>query len=789
MSEPRGAAPAAARASEALEDGAGGHFEGVATLTALRAKLGEGGEAAKALAAEGPWERLKAALAKCDYGEDDAADLRKDLRTLGGRGFLKGVPADLGPRGRAALQEMVAVLSESGRGPRNLAGPPGFWGEAPGGAPPPFDAPPAEWRGAGPAASASGNLFLGKVGAAAAQQDTEALEELASQWGPTVQLRTLAKQSKQGEPLRSLEPDEAALRAAASARKAGRFLACPEPKTPCRELPRLWAAALERRVSWGGVLNYGGQVAAAANDKAVPQHVAEQAAAFNSSRVLFEAYSSSKRGEGDEEGRGNASSVLGELDWSRLTRCQTEVKQAGAAAPAASAAAGQGGLAFPCRRFLFGQCPKQEACQFRHGCPFCRATGPGSHKCLVGHLEQNGFSRRGGSGGKGGPEDGRGGAPSPAAASSAPLESDALQGRPLAPAGLRASGVGEAFAVARGWVADSAVAVHPRGAVATVPSRGLPPAQHLRVALQLAAAGSHPLHQLPVIAEGTACALSAQFRCGAGINEVRLKRLALLKVWKRELEVSQQSLAASVDPALRGFASEPTLLFLRLLRLIGSPAVQFLENMHRGLPDTGVPAASSIFPPLPAAASEWSVEQLLAHSAGRNAELVDRVRRGRPRAAEVWEQGARAEATGSLGPAWPVEHFQSGAGGGANVVFCRKFAVCQKRWSEDESGQASCSTEIRACADASDSPGGCFFNLTWAAAERIVCSDSEVILAQMVASQRAFGVPPVGCKDDLRKAYHQVGRRRDPVRVVQLFWHPRDKCVVGRELLSQDFGT
>ncbi|CAK0909435.1 unnamed protein product, partial [Prorocentrum cordatum] len=670
--------------------------------------------------------------------------------------------------------EMVAVLSESGRGPRNLAGPPGFWGEAPGGAPSPFDAPPTEWRGAGPAASASGDLFLGEVVAAAAQQDTKALENLTSHWDPTDQLRTLVKQSKQGEPLRSLEPDEAALRAAASARKAGRFLAYPEQGR--RRLPFAasgGADALPRtpsplgrrpsRVSWGDVLNYVGQVAAAVNDKAVPQHVAEQAAAFYSSRVLFEAYSSSKRREGDEEGRGNASSVLGELDWSRLARCQTEVKQAGAAAPAASAAACQGGLAFPCRRFLFGQCPKQEACQFRHGCPLCRATGPGSRKCLAGHLEQNDFSRRGGSGGKGGPKDWpRGRSRTPPARG---RDGHAMRGA--------SGGEGEAFTVARGWVADSTVAVHPRGAVTTVPSRGLPPAQHLRVALQLAAAGNHPLNQLPVIAESTACALSAQFRFGAGIDEVRLKRLALLKVWKRELEVSQQSLAASVDPALRGLASKPTLLFLRLLRLIGSPAVQFLENMHRGLPDTG-----------------WSVEQLLAHSAGRNAELVDRVRRSHPRAAEVWEQGAQAEATGSLGPAWPVEQFQSGAGGGADVAFCGKFAVCQKRWSEDESGQASCSTEIRACADASDSPGGCCFNLIWAAAERIVCSDSEVILARMVASQRAFGVPPAGCKDDfLREAYHQVGRRRDPVRVAQLFWHPRDKCVVGRELLSQDFGT
>ena len=111
-------------------------------------------------------------------------------------------------------------------------------------------------------------------------------------------------------------------------------------------------------------------------------------------------------------------------------------------------------------------------------------------------------------------------------------------------------------------------------------------------------------------------------------------------------------------------------------------------------------------------------------------------------------------------------------------------------WSDDEgTAVPSCSWEIRACADASDSPGGCCFNLAWSPAERIACSDSEVILAQMVASQLAFGEPPVGSKDDLRKAYHQVGRCLTPVRVVQLFWDPQRREVVGRELLSQDFGT
>ena len=114
----------------------------------------------------------------------------------------------------------------------------------------------------------------------------------------------------------------------------------------------------------------------------------------------------------------------------------------------------------------------------------------------------------------------------------------------------------------------------------------------------------------------------------------------------------------------------------------------------------------------------------------------------------------------------------------------------QRRWS-DEGGAAApaCAWEVRACADASDSPGGCCFNRAWAATEKVVCSDSEVILAQMVASQLAFGEPPVGSKDDLRKAYHQVGRCRSPVRIVQLFWDPLSHEVVGRELLSQDFGT
>ena len=62
-------------------------------------------------------------------------------------------------------------------------------------------------------------------------------------------------------------------------------------------------------------------------------------------------------------------------------------------------------------------------------------------------------------------------------------------------------------------------------------------------------------------------------------------------------------------------------------------------------------------------------------------------------------------------------------------------------------------------------------------------------MAQMLASHLAFGQPPIGSKDDLRKAYHQVGRPRSPIRIIQIAWDPTDRSVKGRELLSQDFGT
>ena len=146
-------------------------------------------------------------------------------------------------------------------------------------------------------------------------------------------------------------------------------------------------------MSWGDIINCVGQTAAAANDRAVPQHVSEQAAAFYSARLLYEAYNASKTGEGDAEGRSNASAVLGALDRSLLAASQAEVarhQQKGPAGSTPPGASEEQQLAFPCRRFLFGQCPKKDKCTFRHGCPLCPTTGAASFRCFLGHLEQNG---------------------------------------------------------------------------------------------------------------------------------------------------------------------------------------------------------------------------------------------------------------------------------------------------------------------------------------------------------------------------------------------------------------
>ena len=156
------------------------------------------------------------------------------------------------------------------------------------------------------------SLFLGQAMLAAARNDTKAMEDLTAQVDPINQLRQLIAAAQQGEPIRELEPDEAALRAAATARKAARFVQFEAPKVeniraqrPLPQLlvdvlPRLWAAALEGRFAWGDPLNWIGQVACAANDPAVPSPVhAERAAVLYGLRMLNEAYGASKRGDRD----------------------------------------------------------------------------------------------------------------------------------------------------------------------------------------------------------------------------------------------------------------------------------------------------------------------------------------------------------------------------------------------------------------------------------------------------------------------------------------------------------
>ena len=345
-------------------------------------------------------------------------------------------------------------------------------------------------------------------------------------------------------------------------------------------------------------------------------------------------------------------------------------------------------------------------------------------------------------------------------------------------------GEGVAFRVARGWAADNEALRLPSCGPSLVPQRGLAPADHLALALR-AAATVHPLSDPPCVAEGSAVAIAAQLALGPSVAALRVRRVALAMEWVKETAAEQAKLAEQGDPALRHFAQKPTFVLLRILSIIGSPARQFLERLHGGLPDVGQAAKSGIFPEVHQQPPAMDLRDLLAAAPQRNLELVQRMRQHHPHARELWEQGAAAERSGALGPptalrAWADCH---------SVVFCRKFPVLQSKPIGDELAEpVTLQTEVRACVDASASPAGSAFNLAWAPAERIVCSDADVITAQMVASQLAFESPPEGCKDDLRKAYHQVGRCRDAVRVVQLFWDPIAKEVIGREQWAQDFG-
>ena len=97
--------------------------------------------------------------------------------------------------------------------------------------------------------------------------------------------------------------------------------------------------------------------------------------------------------------------------------------------------------------------------------------------------------------------------------------------------------------------------------------------------------------------------------------------------------------------------------------------------LHGQLPfsftDLGVPARSGIFPSASASAPTWTVGDLLKHAPARNIHLVQHVERHHPHAETIWEQGIEAEATGALGPAQPLEMWESSP----NVIFCRKLFV------------------------------------------------------------------------------------------------------------------
>ena len=291
---------------------------------------------------------------------------------MGASTFLSRVPSGANPRALSGVGNLMKVLGAVGIGVEEQ---PAFGGSA---QPPPQDG-----------SAAASNMFLGQVMLASARQDSKAIEELTAQVDPTDTLRKLVQAAQQGEPLKELEPDESALRAAAAARKSGRFPQIelpktdsgghrqgrPVPQTLLDALPRIWAAALEGRCARGDPMNWVGQVALAANDRvSLTQGQIERAAAMYGQRVLHDAYCASKRGDSDAQGRENTSSILGEMNWNPLQRCQAEVSSwvaplGGRAGNEGKGGGGQSDLTGQtCMRHLLGKC---DGCKFRHGCPFC----------------------------------------------------------------------------------------------------------------------------------------------------------------------------------------------------------------------------------------------------------------------------------------------------------------------------------------------------------------------------------------------------------------------------------
>ena len=154
-----------------------------------------------------------------------------------------------------------------------------------------------------------------------------------------------------------------------------------------------------------------------------------------------------------------------------------------------------------------------------------------------------------------------------------------------------------AFSIAKDWAAQVGLEMYSRGADSIVQARGLSPVVHLHCAME-ATHSRHPLAQPPAVPEGAAIAIAGVVALGSNIDELRLRRIALVRAWIRELQSDQIRLAELCPPDQRRFAEKPTLVLLRLLDVVGSPARASLANLHRGLPDVGVPVASGLFPPL-----------------------------------------------------------------------------------------------------------------------------------------------------------------------------------------------
>lgn len=153
------------------------------------------------------------------------------------------------------------------------------------------------------------------------------------------------------------------------------------------------------------------------------------------------------------------------------------------------------------------------------------------------------------------------------------------------------AGLDTSFRIADQWSGDTSISIQPRRRDYLVQPEGLGPVEHLRQALLLAPDG-HPQAQLPAVSHGAAAALSTVKQLGKQASVLRVKRLALLAKWKKELELEQLRLVNSVDPRLVKFARKPTLLTKRMLELIASPDVVVADELavgqYRDAYDTGV---------------------------------------------------------------------------------------------------------------------------------------------------------------------------------------------------------